>query len=82
MASNMGSNVALQIETAIASAATNIRSSRLLRGGATAALALIAIALGTVTLPAQQPQISDFIPGTGWNAAERNVSADDIPQAR
>ena len=35
---------------------TNIRSSRLLRGAATAALALIAIPLGTVTLPAQQPQ--------------------------
>jgi len=52
----MASNMASQIETAIASAATNIRSSRLLRGVATAALALIAIALATVTLPAQQPQ--------------------------
>jgi hypothetical protein len=59
----MASKMSLPAASALASIATYIRSSRLLRAAAIAATALIAIALGSIALRAQQapqPEVSDM----------------------
>ena len=55
----MANQLASQMASAIALALANMRSARALRVSGVAAVALIAIGLGTTILPAQQPQLSD-----------------------
>ena len=55
----MANQLASQMASAIALALANMRSARALRVSGVAAVALIAIDLGTTILPAQQPQLSD-----------------------
>jgi len=71
------------MDSRIKSAIARLAHARPARVASVGIAVLIAIALGTVTLPAQQaqqPQVSDMSLAQGF--AGRKFFADDIPQAR